>query len=257
MQPYEPLPSSMLSAHESDASASLIEAAALHFETDRLPWQRSLRWVDPPRDRRKWGLGLLFALLITLLELVGFATGMRSLRMQPAPPHANEVVQVILLNPELLPPPPPEPEPPAFVKRPSRIAIAPPKVTNTPPPVRGAEPSNEMTGRLGSAGGVKPIPQLFNPDGSIRLSAGTALVAPPAVPKNQRQAALERWAQIETRGNPLGCKKTRFSKAFAPDLSAGDKVAGKYLKWVGLADPEAIAHRAQQRADSGGCDPAQ
>lgn len=257
MQSPDPLPSSMPFGQESDASASLLDAAALHFQTDRLPWQRSLRWVEPPRDRRKWGLGLLFALLVTVLELVGFASGMRSLRMQPPPPHANEVVQVILLEPELLPPPPPEPEPPAFVKRPSRIAIAPPKVASTPPPAHAVEPSTEMSGRIGAAGSAAPVPQLFNPDGSIRLGTGTQAVAPPPAPRNVQEAAKARWAQIETRGNPLDCNKTRFSKAFTPDQSLGDKVAGKYLKWIGLADPEAIAHRAQQRAASGGCEPAQ
>lgn len=245
----------MLSAQESGGPSSLLEAGGLHFETDRLPWQRSLRWVEPRRDRRKWGLGLLFALLVTILELAGFALGMRSLRTRPSPPHVNEVVQVVLLDPELLPPPPPEPEPPAFVKRPSRIAIAPPKVVSTPPPPHAVESSDAMSGRLGSAGTAVPTPQLFNPDGSIRLGADTAVVAPPAQPKNQRQAAEARWAKIETRGNPLGCKKTRFSNAFAPDLSAGDKVAGKYLKWVGLADMEAIKHRGEQRAEAGGCEP--
>ena len=254
MQPYDPVPSSSSSAQEPDASPSLLEAGTLHFQTDRLPWQRSLRWVEPPRDRRKWGLGLLLALLITVLELIGFATGMRSLRMPP-PPHANQVFQVTLIEPTLAPAPPPEPEPPAFVKRPSKIAVAPPKVVSTPPPAHAVEPSNEMSGRIGAAGSMAPAPQLFNPDGSIRLGAGAAAVAPAAVPKNQQEAAKARWARIETRGNPLDCKKTRFSKAFTPDLSLGDKVAGKYLKWVGLADQDAIGHRAQQRAESGGCEP--
>ncbi len=253
MPPPHSLPSSMPPGRESETWASLLDAAALDFETDHLPWQRSLRWVDPPRDRRKWGLGLLFALLITVLELVGFATGMRSLRTRPAPPHANQVVQVILLNPVLLPPPPPEPEPPAFVKRPSRIAIAPPKVVSTPPPSHTVEPSDAMSGRLGSAGTAEPAPQLFNPDGSIRLGSGAPSL--PQAPKNAREAAKARWAQIEKRGNPLDCHKTRFAKAYIPDQSAGDKIAGKYLKWVGLADMDAIQHRAQQRAEAGGCDP--
>jgi hypothetical protein len=39
-------------------------------------------------------------------------------------------------------------------------------------------------------------------------------------------------------------------------MSLGDKVAGKYLKWVGLADSQAIGHRAEKRAESGGCEPA-
>ncbi len=255
MQSHDPLPSSMPPEHPSDGPPSSLEAGVLHFETDRLPWQRSLRWTEPPRDRRKWTLGLLFALLVTILELTGFAIGMRSLRIRPPPPHANEVVQVILLNPELLPPPPPEPEPPAFVKRPSRIAIAPPKVVNTPPPPHAVEPSNEMSGRLGSAGAVVPTPQLFNPDGSIRL--GTGAPSMPPAPRNAREAAQARWAKIEKRGNPIDCHKTRFAQAYVPDQSAGDKIAGKYLKWVGLADMEAIQHRNQQRAEAGGCDPSQ
>ncbi|MEO6690490.1 MAG: hypothetical protein ABIS07_08730, partial [Dokdonella sp.] len=72
---------------------------------------------------------------------------------------------------------------------------------------------------------------------------------------NPQEAAKARWAQIEKRGNPIDCKKTRFAGAFAPDVSLGDKVAGKYLKWVGLADPEAIRHRAEKRAEAGGCEP--
>lgn len=255
MPPHPSLSSSTPSRPETGAPSSLLEAGKLQFASDRLPWQRSMRWVEPPRERRKWLLGLLFAALVTVLELTGFAVGMRSPRAPPTLPRSNQAVQVILLNPELLPPPPPEPEPPAFVKRPSRIVIAPPKVLNTPPPPHVVEPSDAMSGRLGSAGDTVPTPQLFNRDGSIRLET-----APPSLqqaPRNTREASQERWAQIEKRGNPIDCKKTRFSRAFAPDEDAGDKVARKYLKWIGLADMDAIQHRGAQRAESGGCEPSQ
>ena len=230
---------------------SLHDPGALHFQTDRLPWQRSLRWSEPPRDRRLLGFGIVLAVVVTLLELIGFAVGMRSYHVHP--PH-SQVVQVILIEAEEnLPPPPPEPEPP-IVARPSRIAIAPPKVHTTPPPLNAAESSDAMSARIGTAG-TAAAPQLFNPDGSIRLG-GSAATSLPRAPKNPQEAAKARWAQIEQRGNPIDCKKTRFAGAFAPDVDLGGKVAGKYLKWVGLADSAAIAHRAQQRAESGGCEPA-
>ena len=250
------LPPPLPAAHGSDAFASLPDAGDLHFATDRLPWQRSLRWAEPPRDRRLWLAGMALAMLVTILELAGFAAGMRALRTRAPLPHTNEIVQVRLLNPDLPPPPPPppEPEPPAFAKHPSRVAVTPPEVVNTPPPPHVVEPSSAMTGRLGSAGADVPAPKLFNPDGSIRLGSGEPTL--PQAPRNAREAGKARWARIEKRGNPVDCQKTRFSAAYAPDMSAGDRIAGKYLKWVGLADPEVIKHRAQQRAESGGCEPA-
>ena len=71
------------------ARPSLSRPAALHFATDDQPWQRSLRWREPPRDRRLLWMGGLFALLITLAELGGFALAMRDhrvLRPRLSPP---------------------------------------------------------------------------------------------------------------------------------------------------------------------------
>jgi hypothetical protein len=233
------------------AGASLHEPGALRFDTDRLPWQRSLRWTKPVRDRRLLALGIFFAVAMTVLQVVGFAVAMRSYRVHPR--HAAPI-QVVLIEPESAIPPPPEPEPP-IVARPSRIAIAPPTLkAPPPPPPRPAEDSEEMRARLGAAGAAAPAPQLFNPDGSIRLGSDAAPAAQRA-PKNPQEAAKARWAQIEKRGNPVDCHKTRFARAFAPDEDAGDKVARKYLKWIGLGDMEAIEHRNQQRAAAGGCDP--
>ncbi|NCT69006.1 MAG: hypothetical protein GXC76_15370 [Rhodanobacteraceae bacterium] len=94
---------------------------------------------------------------------------------------------------------------------------------------------------------------MFNPDGSIRLGGGAPTL--PKAPTNPREAAKARWAEIEARGNPLDCQKTRFAQAFAPDESAGTGVARKYLKWIGLADPEVIAREHARRAEAGGCEP--
>jgi hypothetical protein len=244
-----PPPSPPLPARPPAAPDSFRAVADLRFAGDDLPWQRSLRWAPLPRDRRLLWLGIGLAVLVTLLELAGFALGMRQVPLpRPAP-----VVQVVLIEPEAEPPPPP-PEPvPPIVVRASRIAVEPPKVTEPPPPPPPPpEDSDAMRARIG-AGGTGAAPQLFNPDGSVRLG-GAAPVAPKA-PANPREAARARWAEIEERGNPLDCRKTRFADAFAPDESVGDRVARKYLKWVGLADPEAIGHRAAKRAESGGCEP--
>jgi len=232
---------------------TLHEPGRLRFASDRLPWQRSLRWeIRPKRDRRLLLLGGLVAFVVTLVEVVGFGLGMRPYRQ---PHRAPQVVTVNLIEPLLdMPPPPPEPEPP-IVARPSRIAISPPEVKVKAPPPHAEEASEEMRARLGE-GGAGAAPQLFNPDGSIRLGDG-ATPAVPQAPKTERAAAQQRWEKIAERGNPLRCKKTRFSQAFTPDQSLGDKVAGKYLKWVGLADQQSIQHRAEQRAESGGCEPAE
>jgi hypothetical protein len=242
----------MLHTTASARSAPLHEPGSLRFATDRLPWQRSLRWTRPVRDRRLLVLGGLLALLVTVLELVGFGLGMRPYRMRalPTPP-----IRVTLIEPASeLPPPPPEPEPPIVVRA-SRVAVAPPDVkTPPPPPPRPEEDSDAMRARIGS-GGASAKPQLFNPDGSIRL--GDSAVAPATAPENPQEAAKARWAEMQQRGeNPLDCKRTRFADAFVPDESVGDKVSRKYLKWVGLADMEAIQRRTEQRAQRAreGCD---
>jgi len=245
-------PSPAVLQRAASKSPTLAEPGRLRFATDRLPWQRSLRWEKPQRDRRLLWLGGSVAFLVTLFEIVGFGLGMRSWH---SPPRAPQVISVVLIEPEsALPPPPPEPEPP-IVARPSRVKIALPEVKpQPPPPLNASDDSDAMHARMGEGGAVA-APQLFNPDGSVRIG-GNGLPKLPVAPKTEREAAQARWAQIETRGNPLDCKKTRFAGAFAPDVSLGDKVAGKYLKWVGLADPEAIRRRAEQRAESGGCEPA-
>jgi hypothetical protein len=233
------------------SASSPSEPGFLRFRTDQLPWQRSLRWGKPERNRRLLLLGGLFAVAMTVLQLIGFALVMRS---YPRHPHNTAPIQVVLIEPELLIPPPPEPEAP-IVARPSRIAIAPPQLKEKqPPPPHPEETSSEMQARMGNAGGGATAPQLFNPDGSIRLGTAAAPSAPRA-PANPQEAAKARWAQIEQRGNPIDCHKTRFAKAFTPDESVGDKVSRKYLKWVGLADMEAIQHRGEQRAEAGGCEP--
>lgn len=220
---------------------------------ERRPWQRSLRWQAPPVDRRTLVIGLVVGVLVCILQWVGFGLGMRPHPYEPERPRDAVRVNIIETAAEF--PIPPEPQPPPFERRISKIRVAPPEAkVEPPPPARDETDTDAMRARIGDAGaaGVR----LFNPDGSIRLAT------PPAdatdAPHTPQAQARARWAEIEQRGdNPLDCKRTRFAEAWKPDLSAGDAFASKYLKYIGLADPEAIAHRAKQRADraAAGCDP--
>lgn len=227
---------------------------SLHFAVDDLPWQRSLRWTRRPRDRRLLVLGCVFAVLITALELAGFALGMKPLRMRRLP-SVDNMIYVALIEPQPPPPAAPsEPEPPEIVRPANRISIDAPQAEKKIAPPQHAE-SNESNAPIGNAGVAAA--QLFNPDALIRGSGLDAIAAPPTKPENPREAAQARWAEIEKRGNPLHCEKTRFAGAFEADEDLGDKVASKYLKWIGLVDTKAITHRRQQRAESGGCEPAE
>jgi len=242
-------------SHAGRGEPRLENAGSLRFATDRLPWQRSLRWMKPPRDRRLLLLGLLFAIVLTVIELVGFGVGMRQQIAREVRPKLPPVVQVILIEPPPTLPIPPEPEPPQFVPRASKVLVEAPKVKLPPPPQPAEEDSDAMRARIGASGAGAA--RLFNPDGSIRLGAP---VAPKAEPANPHEAAKARWAEMEKRGdNPLDCKRTRFARSFSRDESVGDEVSRKYLKWIGLGDGEAIQHRAEQRAQRAaeGCDPAQ
>lgn len=232
-----------------DACARWLGAPdALRLASDALPWQRSLRWQRVPQPRRWVRPALALALLVTVLELAGFGAGMRPWK-KPRP--AAVPVQVTLIDATPLPLPP-EPVPAPFVRKPSRIEVAPPAVKTPPPPLQAEEPSDAMRARMGAAGSVA-VPELFNADGTVKL----APMAPAAPrPATERDAAIARWQQIEARGNPLDCHKTRFGQAFRRDESVGDEVARKYLVWIGLADMGGIEERHRQRSASGGCEPA-
>lgn len=235
------------------AAPRLSEAARLRFASDRQPWQRSLRWTRPPRDRRLILLGLFIAIAFTVIELVGFGLGMRGQIAREVRPPKPEKIEVVLIEPPPVLAVPPEPEPPPFVPHPSKIRVEAPKVALPPPPQTAEEDSDAMRARIGASGA--PAPQLFNPDGSIKLNAAPQL---PRAPVNPQEAAKQRWAEMEQRGeNPLHCKRTRFASAFTPDQSLGDQVSSKYLKWIGLGDGEAIKHRAEQREQRAaeGCEP--
>jgi hypothetical protein len=216
-------------------------------------WQRSLRWQVPPAERRTVVAGLVIGVLMCILQWLGFGLGMHP--AEYIDDGRREAVQVQILEVAEEFPIPPEPEPPAFEKRISKVRVAPPDADIKPPPPRAPEADDDaLRARIGAAGA--PSLRVFNPDGSIRLAA-----PPPDAaerPTTPQEKARVRWAEMQARGeNPLDCKRTRFAQAWTPDVSAGDAFASKYLKYIGLADPAAIAHRAEKRAERAaeGCDP--
>lgn len=255
MIPQRPIRPALRERDVRVAEPHLTEPARLRFASERLPWQRSLRWTKPPRDRRLILIGLLIAIALTVIELVGFGIGMHQQIVREIRPPRPQNIEVVLIEPPPTLPIPPEPEPPPFVPHPSKIRVEAPKVELPPPPQAAEQDNDAMRARIGESG-AQTMPRLFNPDGSIKLDATPQL---PRKAANPQEAAKQRWAEMEQRGeNPLNCKRTRFAKAFTPDQTLGDQVAGKYLKWVGLGDPEAIGHRAEQREERAaeGCDPA-
>jgi hypothetical protein len=232
------------------------EPRHLRLASDRLPWQRSLRWKPPPRDRRLILLGLLIAILFTAVELVGFGIGMHRQIAHVVPPPRPQTITVELVEPPEALPLPPEPEPPPLAPKLERkVRVEAPKIEQKPAPRAAEEDTGAMQAHIGESGA--PAPRLFNPDGSIKLAPET--LEPKKRELNQIDAGRKAWADMEKRGdNPLNCKRTRFAKAFKRDESLGDEVSRKYLKWIGLGDPEGIAERAQKKEQLAeeGCDPA-
>ncbi|MGB0133494.1 hypothetical protein [Dokdonella sp.] len=219
--------------------------------------RRERLWRSPAFTRNAV-IGLVWlAILLNLVWIVGLDQAMQP--VQRMLPDRGPVIVDIIVPPEVfeLPPEPvPQPVPAEFRRKPSAIQIEPPQTEMTPPPMN-ADSSSSTQARIGSAGEA-PL-QLFNADGSLRLPNATVRIGKEKI-ENPQEAARAEWAEIEARGeNPLDCKRTRFAGKFARDESVGDKVARKYLKWIGLVDGAGIAERAadKERRAADGCDPAE
>ncbi len=230
-----------------------MRADALPLLRFRGPWQRSLRHEKEPIDWRKFALGLVIAVVLTGLELIGFNRGMQLHRIDN---NYRGAIVVSLIDEapllEIIEPPLPEPEP--LQSRPSKIRIDTPKTPAAAPPVVKAESeSKEMNARIGEAGSAA---RLFDASGRVRIP--DAAVKPSApVAATQQQRARENWKALQERGeNPLDCQRTRFAQAFRKDQSVGDAVAGKYLKYIGLANQASIGRNLEERESraADGCD---
>ena len=231
--------------------SSASEAAELRIAYAGRLRVRERKWLAPALTRRAIGVLLGLAVIANIVWLVALDHVMVVAPLHDGP---RDAIIVNVIEPIEPLPIPDEPVPAVFARKPSRIDITPPEAKLKPPPVPASAPST-TTARIGAAG--TPAPQLFNPDGSLRMPEVKTRIGRERI-DNPQEAAKARWAEIEQRGeNPLDCQRTRFAGAFRADQSAGDAFAGKYLSWIGLADREAIAERARQREQRAaeGCDP--
>jgi hypothetical protein len=82
-------------------------------------------------------------------------------------------------------------------------------------------------------------PQLFNPDGSIRI---------PSEPRLHTRTPLQLSAELMQRGhNILHCRQSRFASGYKRDESVGDGIARKYLVWIGMYNADFVERKAAQR----------
>jgi hypothetical protein len=233
-------------------SLTTSEAAAMREILNGQARRREERWRTRHVSRRGVITLLVLAILANLLWIVGLDGVMQPHRLG----DETRAIRVTLIEPisEYEIPPEPVPQPAVFKQKPTAIRIAPPETKLESPPIKTVSGS-QTEARIGVAGDTTP--QLFRADGSLRMPDVKTRIGPDRI-ENPQEAAKARWAEIQARGdNPLDCTRTRFAGAFKPDQSAGDRVAGKYLSWIGLADMRGIAERAaeRERRAAEGCDP--
>ena len=159
---------------------------------------------------RYWALGLALVLHLGLL------VGLRDAMHIPMQPQSSEIQVVFLKSP----PPPPMPQPQPFPKR-TRATTSANRVAQMAAPVASAQ-STPATPRPA----ITPQLDLFNRNGTIWQPSRPIAAAP--TPQERAEELLQRGHNI------LHCRATRFTRTYRYDESLGDRIARKYLVWVGL-----------------------
>ncbi|HET8942386.1 MAG TPA: hypothetical protein VFN13_10415 [Rudaea sp.] len=170
---------------------------------------------------RFWALGL--ALVLHSILLVGLREAMQ-VPMQ----HQDGDLQIVLLD--LRPPPLPQPPP-----IPKRIRAATGDTRAARAAAAASPPQSAMSSSM--APSVPPL-QLFNRNGSIWQPTRPLATTP--TPQERAEELLQRGHNI------LHCRPTRFTRTYRYDESLGDRIARKYLVWVGLYG-QAPRDRLQRR----------
>lgn len=194
--------------------------------------QRALAHARARTSRAPSGLRIGAIAAAILLHL--FAASFLYLLMRARAVLDQDRIEVRLLDavpvepalPEPPPLPPKAPPPTAAKSPPARTPAAPVRTQPAAQAEADAPPKSIDTATL------------FRADGSIRLPPPGA--APKAAPHEEN---IERGRALMARG--LDCD------VHAPDdlahrESLGEEVARKYLSWVGLYNPAAAQHRAEQ-----------
>jgi len=140
-------------------------------------------------------------------------------------------IDVVLLGPaEALPSPPPAPQPPPLH---ATVRAAPGPRTRARPIV--AQPSATAAPDSSTQA---PALKVFNPDGTVWQ---------PARPLAPASTPFELARELMYRGhNIVHCRRTMFADGYRFDESVGDRIARRYLSWIGLYG-EAAAERLKRR----------
>lgn len=191
------------------------EAQNLSFETDRLPWQRSLRWTRTRIDRRLAAGGVLLGIALTAIELIGFGLGMQQQIAKEIRPWTTQTVQVFLV-PDFDVPVPPEVEPPAKSEA-HRTTQEARSITRRSEPPRIPE-------LIAAPPPQAPALRLYAPDGRVQLPDEAA---PHRAGEIGFSAHLGPARDPFARRNPVPYEPTKFESVWAP---AGETLGGELIR---------------------------
>lgn len=182
-------------------------------------WQDDVRARAQARlthkqESRPFGRLRYWALALALALHLGLLIGLRDAMHVPLP-QAQTEMQIVFLDSR---PPPPMPVPPPMRKQ------APPTSSNAHTMSVRAPTRSPSTATPATQS--SPPLELFNRNGTIWQPARPIASAP---------TAKERGEELLQRGhNILHCKSTQFTRTYRYDESLGDRIARKYLVWIGL-----------------------
>lgn len=194
----------------------------LSFATDRLPWQRSLRWTRPTLDKRRIAWGVLLGIVVTAIELIGFGLGMRRQIAKETLHAPTDAVQVYLIPDTNAVPEPPEIEPPIKPERPA--------TTQRRHPV--AQRSSRAPRALINVVSTPETPtlRLYDPDGRMRLPDDVTPRTNEEIGFSQHALASPRDAFA--RDNPLPYEPTRFESVWAPSRETLGRELVRKTTWT-------------------------
>ena len=186
----------------------------LSFATDRLPWQRSLRWTRPAIDARRVALGILLGIVLTAIELIAFGIGMHRQIANQTPARPPDVVLVQLIDDTAFEfPAIPEPEPPIRAASRAMPHVRPVTVPFVSPPA----PSNATSSET-------PALRLYDPDGHLRLPES---IAPGIGAETGFSAPSRAPGDAFARRNPVPYEPTRFESVWTP---SGETRGGELIR---------------------------
>lgn len=142
-------------------------------------------------------------------------------------------IEVVLLDAG--PPVPPMPQPPPFPRPTQRRSQA--SVRLAPTPISVPEKVTSIPAAAAPAQTGKPL-ELFQPDGRIWQPQHPAAPAP-----TPRELA---WELMHRGHNIVHCQRSMFADGYRKDESLGDRIARKYLSWIGMYG-QAAAERLEKR----------